>query len=96
MKKASLTIEASIVLPLVMLIVVSMISTIIYIHDITAARGRVYSGAIEIIKDRNSDINQLVNNNLSKTPAYIMSFNAKVNEHIDSYDVILTGKITQR
>ncbi len=89
-----ITVEMSMVLVVVMLIVAALISSIIYVHDVTVAKSISYSGAIEVIEKTDKNPGDIVRKKLRHAPLFIMTFDSNIEENLDSYTVNLSGRVT--
>ncbi len=87
---AQITLEAAIVVPIVMLLVVSSMYLSLYIHDIVAIKSFGYSAAIEYAEEDFEEFRKKVTAKLKNVPLFVMNIQAECYQEVGAYKVVIT------
>lgn len=86
-----ITIETSIVFPIVMMIVASLIFISFYIHDVTTIKSFMYSAGIQNIEKDFDEFERQIKAKTQKIPIFIIKPQITCKEKNSHYEIIVNG-----
>lgn len=85
-QKAQITLEMSIVFPLIMMVIASLIFVTLYLHDVAVLDSYTYSGMVEAwCKDK--EVQKEIERKTNKASLFLLNPTVSINEGIDNYSV---------
>lgn len=88
--KAEMTLEASIVVPIIIIIVLSLIYFAFYIHDVVVVKSSVYSNGVKYINKNIDDFNTQIKKSIEKTTLFVMKPTVECRQDSSSYIIKIT------
>ena len=89
--KGQITIEAAIIVPIIMLIVVSLIYLSLYVHDAVVIKAYVYGAGNEYINEEFEKFKKSVSNKVNKASLFVISPQLEFEKQIDGYEISIYG-----
>lgn len=94
--RGEITVEAAIVIPILILVVISLIYFALYVHDILVLKSYAYSAGIENINYKLDDFSNNVKTKINKAPALIITPKVKCYKKNDNYFIEIIGINTSK
>ena len=86
-----ITLEASIIMPIVILIIVSLIYFSFYVHDVITIRSTAYSAGVQNASEDTGIFSRNIKEKIARAPLFVTRFSVKCIDKSSFYEIKMSG-----